>query len=55
MRIRPGADEEHRKIELTKTEARSGGRGYNINVLVFGLGGVVIAFLVILIAYARGF
>lgn len=55
MRIRPGADEEHREVELTKTEARQAGRGYNIYVLIFGLGGVVIAFLVILLAYARGF
>lgn len=55
MRIRKGVDEEHREVELTKTEARSGGRGYNIYVLIFGLGGVIIAFLVILIAYAKGF
>lgn len=53
MRIRPGIDEEHKEVELTKTEARSGGRGYNIDVLIFGLGGVIIAFLVILLAYAQ--
>jgi len=51
MRIRPGIDEEHREVELTKTEARQGGRGYNINVLIFGLGGVIVAFLVILLSY----
>lgn len=54
MRIRPGVDEEHKEVELTKTEARSAGRGYNIYVLIFGLGGVIIAFLVILVAYSRG-
>ena len=54
MRIRPGIDEEHRKVELNKTEARAAGRGYNIYVLIFGLGGVIIAFLVILLIYARG-
>lgn len=54
MRIRPGADEEHKEVELTTTEARQAGRGYNIYVLTFGLGGVIVAFLVILIAYARG-
>lgn len=55
MRIRPGVDEEHRQVELTKTEARQGTRGYNIYVLIFGLAGVVVAFLVILLAYARTF
>ena len=54
MRIRPGVDEEHREVELTTTEARSAGRGYNIYVLILGLAGVIIAFLAILLAYARG-
>jgi len=49
----PGTDEEHKEIELTRTEARQAGRGYNIYVLVFGLGGVIVAFLLILVAYAR--
>lgn len=53
MRIRPGVDEEHKQVELTTTEARASGRGYNIYVLIFGLGGVIIAFLVILIAFTR--
>lgn len=53
MRIGPGIDEEHREVELSKTEARAGGRGYNIYVLILGLGGVIIAFLVILLAYAQ--
>ena len=52
MRIRPGIDEEHKQVELTKTEARASGRGYNIYVLIFGLAGVIIAFLVILLAFA---
>lgn len=51
MHIRPGLDEEHREVELTKTEARQGGRGYNLKVLVFGLAGVTAAFLVILLGY----
>lgn len=55
MRIRPGPDEEHKEVELNKTEARQAGRGYNINVLVMGMGGVIIAFLVILLVYARWF
>jgi len=51
MRIRPEVDEEHREIELTKTEARQAGRGYNIHVLIFGLAGVIVAFLIILLGY----
>ena len=47
MRIRPGPDEENRKIELNQTEARQARPGYNIYVLVFGLAGVVIAFLLL--------
>lgn len=54
MRIRPGVDEEHKEVELTTTEARQGGRGYNIYVLIFGLGGVIVAFLIILLAYTQG-
>jgi hypothetical protein len=54
MRIRRGVDEEHKEVELTTTEARSAGRGYNIYVLIFGLGGVIVAFLVILLAYTGG-
>lgn len=47
MRIRPGPDEENKEIELGKTEARQARPGYNIYVLVFGLVGVVIGFLLI--------
>lgn len=47
MRIRPGPDEENKEIELGKTEARQADRGYNIYVLVFGLIGVVIAFIIV--------
>jgi hypothetical protein len=47
MRITPGSDEEHRKVELDKTEARQARPGYNIYVLVFGLIGVIIAFLLV--------
>lgn len=52
MRIRPGIDEEHREVELNKTEARQAGRGYNITVLVLGLGGVIVAFLLLLFYFA---
>lgn len=47
MRITPGPDEENRKVELDKTEARQARPGYNIYVLLFGLAGVVIAFLLL--------
>jgi hypothetical protein len=47
MRIEPGPDEENRKIELDKTEARQAWPGYNIYVLIFGLTGVVIAFILV--------
>jgi len=47
MRIRPGPDEENKEIELGKTEARQARPGYNIYVLIFGLTGVVIAFVLI--------
>ena len=47
MRIRPGPDDEDREIELGKTEARQARPGYNIYVLVFGLIGVVIAFILV--------
>jgi hypothetical protein len=47
MRIEPGPDEENRKVELGKTEARQARPGYNIYVLVFGLIGVVIAFILV--------
>ncbi|WP_421693572.1 hypothetical protein [Aestuariivirga sp.] len=45
MKIRRGKDEEHKEIELTQTEARQARPGYNIYVLIFGLAGVVIAFM----------
>jgi hypothetical protein len=47
MRIRPGPDEENKEIELDKTAARQARPGYNIYVLIFGLIGVVIAFILI--------
>ena len=49
MRIRPGVDEENKEIELNKTEARQARPGYNIYVLVFGLIGIVIAFLMVFV------
>lgn len=52
MRIRPGIDEEHREVEHNKTEARQAGRGYNITVLILGLGGVILAFLLLLFYFA---
>lgn len=53
MRIRPGPDEEHKEIELNTTEARQARSGYNIYVLVFGLGGVIIAFIAVYFLFAR--
>ena len=53
MRIRPGQDEEHKEIELNKTEARQARPGYNIYVLAFGLGGVILAFLIAYFLFAR--
>lgn len=47
MRIRPGKDGEDREIELGKTEARQARPGYNIYVLLFGLAGVIIAFIIV--------
>lgn len=47
MRIRPGPDEENKEIELGKTEARQARPGYNIYVLVLGLAGVILAFILI--------
>jgi hypothetical protein len=49
MRIRPGRDGEDREIELGKTEARQARPGYNIYVLILGLAGVVIAFILVLL------
>ena len=48
MRIRPGRDGEDRQIELDTTEARQAQPGYNIYVLILGLAGVVIAFILVL-------
>ena len=53
MPIRPGADAAYKEVELTRTEARAAGPGHNIDVLIFGLGGVIFAFLVILLLDAR--
>lgn len=53
MRIRPGIDEEHREVELTTTEARQARPGYNINVLVFGLAGVIVAFILVYFLFIR--
>ena len=53
MRIRPGPDEENRKIELGKTEARQARPGYNIYVLVFGLIGVIVAFILAFFRVAK--
>jgi hypothetical protein len=47
MRIEPGSSEEDRKIELGTTEARQARPGYNIYVLIFGLIGVVIGFMIV--------
>lgn len=54
MGIRKGIDEAHRKVAFSKTEARSAICGYNIDVPAFGLVGVIIAFMAVLPACARG-
>ena len=53
MRISPGIDEEHREVELTTTEARQARSGYIVNVLVFGLAGVIVAFLPVYFLFIR--
>jgi hypothetical protein len=47
MRIEPGHREEDKEIELGKTEARQARPGYNIYVLVFGMAGAMIAFILL--------
>ena len=47
MRIERVSREEDRKVELGKTEARQARPGYNIYVLVFGLIGVIIGFIIV--------
>jgi hypothetical protein len=46
MKITRGTDEENKKVELNTNEARQATTGHNVRyVLLFGLLGVVIAFL----------
>jgi hypothetical protein len=48
MRNSPGPDEEQKDIELNTVEARQGRTGQNVRyVLLFGLLGVIIAFVII--------
>ena len=47
MRIEPGPREEDKEIELGKTEARQAWPGYNIYMLVFGMAGVMTAFILL--------
>jgi hypothetical protein len=47
MKITPGQGEDDRKVELNKTEARQAGKGFNIYVLLFGLVGVILAFILV--------
>ena len=52
MRISPGPDEEHKDIELNTVEARQGRSGQNVRyVLIFGLLGVIIAFILIFVGF----
>ena len=53
MRITPGPDEEHKNIELNTVEARQGRTGQKVRyVLIFGLLGVVIAFVIIFTGFS---
>lgn len=55
MKITPSADDENRKVELNTTESRQGSTGQNARyVLIFGLGGVVLCFILIAIAFNWG-
>lgn len=52
MKIKHAEDDENRKVELNTTEARQGQSGHNVRyVLVYGLGGVVICFAIILLVF----
>jgi hypothetical protein len=51
MKITRAPDEENRKIELDTREARQADTGHNVRyVLLFGLLGVVIAFLFVFLS-----
>lgn len=53
MRITPGSDEEHKSIELNTVEARQERTGQRVRyVLIFGLLGVVIAFVIIFTGFS---
>ena len=49
MKTPSGPDQQDRKIQVDEEEARQGTTGHNVRyVLLFGLGGVIIAFVIIL-------
>jgi hypothetical protein len=55
MKITPSSDDENRKVELNETESRQGRTGQKVRyVLIFGLGGIVLCFILIGIAFNWG-
>jgi hypothetical protein len=51
MKITRGTDDENKKVELNTNEARQATAGHNVRyVLLFGLLGVVIAFLFVFLS-----
>ncbi len=53
MRVEPGNQPGDRKVELEQGEARQAQTGHNVRyVLMFGLAGVVIAFVIIYWSFA---
>jgi hypothetical protein len=52
MKIEPGSEAGDRKVEMNSTESRQARTGQNVRyVLMFGLGGVILAFAVVLMLY----
>jgi hypothetical protein len=49
MKTPPGPERKDNAIQLDEEEARQGATGHNVRyVLLFGLGGVIIAFVIVL-------
>jgi hypothetical protein len=52
MKVEPGPEAGDRKVEMNATEARQARTGHNVRyVLMFGLGGVILAFAIVLLFY----
>ena len=56
MKVEPGPEAGDSKVEMNATEARQARTGHNVRyVLLFGLGGVIVAFAIILVVYTSMF